>query len=189
MRLKLNSRVKTLKRQAAYSLLELTIIVLILGIMAAVVMPNYSSSDPSKLDLAAGEIADAMRFARSEAMRLGQPRGFRQQSVQKRIRVFRADTATAPWTVIYDVYHPLSKKLYDIDLDNHPFAKADSITATSAYRGTCNQNGNVYFDSNGIPRCTDPETVLLDQFDVTLTLGGHTRVVSLNSFTGQVTIQ
>lgn len=178
-----------LSRQCGYSLLELSIVVLLLGIMAAVVIPDYSASEPAKLDLAAQEFAGAMRFARSEAMRLGEPRGFRQQSSQKRIRVFRPDTGTAPWTLIYDVYHPVSKKIYDIDLDSHPFAKADSLAHNRVYQSTCNQTGSVYFDSSGIPRCTDPETVLLEEFDVTFTLGSHSRVLTLHSITGKVTIQ
>ncbi len=175
--------------QCGYSLLELTLVVLILGIMAAVVIPSFFSADPTKLDLAAREFADAMRFARSEAMRTGDPMGFRQQSSQKRIRVINFDVSTAPWTLIYDVYHPVSKKLYDIQLDTHPFARADSVAHNRGYRGSCNQPGYVYFDAGGLPRCADPETVLLDQFDVTFTLGGYSRVLSLDSITGQVTIQ
>lgn len=189
MYFKNNIQAGILKRQAGYSLVEILVVVFILGIMAAVAVPNLSSTDPSKLDLAAQEFADAMRYARSEAVRLGQPRGFRQQSVQKRIRVFRPDTATTPWALIYDVYHPVSKKLYDIELDKHPFAKVDSVTATREYEGVCNTKGNVYFDSNGIPRCVDPETALLDRFEVTLTLDNHSRVVALDSITGQVSIQ
>lgn len=174
---------------AGYSLLELTIIVLIFGIMAAVVIPNFSSSDPSKLDLAAQELADAMRFARSESIRLGEPRGFQQQTAEKRIRLFRADTATTPWTLVYDVYHPVSRKLYDVELDDHPFARVDGIAANRVYRGACNSAESVYFDAGGVPRCANPETVLLDRFDVTLTLGSHSRIVSLNSVTGQVSVQ
>ena len=184
-----NTRAEKLIRQAGFSLLEITLVVLILGIMAAAVIPNFSSTDPAKLDLAAQEFADAMRFARSEAMRLGEPRGFRQQSSQKRIRVFRPETGTSPWTLNYDIYHPVSKKLYDITLDNHPFAQVDDVTHNRVYRGTCNQAGNVYFDNSGIPRCVNPETVLLQQFDITFTLGSHSRMVSLDTITGQVSIQ
>jgi type II secretion system protein H len=177
------------QKQLGISYIEIMIVVVILGIIAAVVIPNLSSADPGKLDLAAQEFANAMRFARSEAIRVGEPRGFRQQSSQKRIRVFQPDTSTSPWTLNYDVYHPISKKLYDIQLDSHPFAAADTLSRNSVYRGTCNNQGNIYFDSNGTPWCADPETALLKQFEVTLTLSSHSRIVTLHPITGRVTVQ
>ena len=177
------------RRETAYTLVEILIVVSLLGIVAAVAVPNYSSVNPQPLDLAAEEIANAMRFARSEAMRLGSPIGFRQHSINKRIRVFRADTGTAPWTLNYDVHHPLSKHLYDIELDSHPFAAADSVSHNRVYRGACDRPRNVYFDNNGSPWCADPETVLLEQFDVTFTLGSHSRVVTLHGISGRVRVQ
>lgn len=177
------------RRETAYTLVEILIVVSILGIVAAVAIPNFSSVNPQPLDLAAEEMANAMRFARSEAMRLGSPIGFRQHSINKRIRVFRADTGTAPWTLNYDVHHPLSKHLYDIELDSHPFAAADVVSHNRVYRGTCDRPRNVYFDNNGSPWCADPETVLLEQYDVTLTLGSHSRVVTLHGISGRVTVQ
>jgi len=176
-------------RSHGVTLVELLLVVMILGVVAVVAIPDFSSGDPAQLDLAAEEFANAMRFARSEAIRTGEPRGFRQKSSTKRIRVFRPDTGTSPWTLNYDVYHPVSKQLYDIQLDDHPFAAADTVSRNRVYRGTCDTPRNVYFDRNGIPRCTDPETVFLDQFNVTLTLGAHTRVVTLHGITGRVTVQ
>jgi type II secretion system protein H len=176
-------------RSHGVTLVELLVVITLLGVVAVVAIPSFSSINPQTLDLAAEEFANAMRFARSEAMRTGEPRGFRQRSSTKRIRVFRPDTGTSPWTLNYDVYHPLSKQLYDIELDNHPFAAADSVSRNRTYRGTCNTPRNVYFDSNGVPRCTDPETVFLGEFMVTLTLGAHSRVVTLHGITGRVTVQ
>jgi len=177
------------RRESGYTLGEILIVVSLLGIVAVVAVPSFSSVDPQPLDLAAEETANAMRFARSEAMRLGRPTGFRQQSSQKRIRVFQADTGTSPWTLNYDVHHPHSKHLYDIELDRHPFAAADTLSHNRVYRGTCMKPANVYFDSNGTPWCAEPETVLLEQFDVTLTLGPHSRVVTLHGISGRVTVQ
>ena len=176
-------------RNHGVTLIELIVVVSILGVVALVAIPDFTSSNPQTHDAAAEEFASAMRFARSEALRLGSPHGFQQQSSQKRIRVFRLDTTSSPWVPIYDIHHPLSKQLYDIGLDTHPFAAAGSVSRSQTFIGSCNVNGSIYFDSNGIPRCADPETVLLEQFDVTLTFGTHSRVVTLHGITGRVTVQ
>ena len=157
--------------------------------MAAALIPSFFSNDLGKLDAAAEIQAEAMRYARSEAMRRGEPMGFRQQNGQKRMRVYSLDTGTAPWTVIYDIYHPVTKKLWDIKLDEHPFAYADAVTANRVFRGSCNAISNVYFDTHGIARCADPETVPVELYEVTLTLGSESRTVSLDGFSGKVTIQ
>jgi prepilin-type N-terminal cleavage/methylation domain-containing protein len=178
-----------LKNEQGFSLVELLIVITILGIAASVAIPDISTTNVSRLELAATEIAGAMRFARSESMAQDGPRAFNQQSNIQRIRVFTPDISTFPWSPVYDVYHPLSKQLYDIDIKNHSFATADSISHNTIYRGTCNAPEMVYFDKDGTPWCTDPETVLLDQFVVILTAGAHTRTVTLHGITGRVTVQ
>lgn len=167
----------------------MTVVVIILAVMAAVAIPHFLPADESKLNLATLEYANAIRFARSEAVRLGEPRGVHAQPAQKRIRVFRPDTGTTPWTPVYDVYHPVSKKLYDIQIDSHPFANADAVSLTPVFRDSCDRTEMIYFDAGGVPRCIDPETVLLDSLVLTVTLGGDSRVVSLSGISGRVSLQ
>jgi type II secretion system protein H len=175
--------------QRGYTLLELLVVAIIVGLVATVAMPSSSSGNAATLDLVAAEVADAIRFARGEAMRLGVARGFRQHSGTKRIRVFSMDSATTPATLVYDIYHSVDKHLYDREFEQQPFAFAGAMIRTATFRGTCNQTGNIYFDANGTPWCANPDNILLDQFDVTLTLGQASRVVRLDSITGRVTIQ
>jgi len=175
--------------QAGLSLVELLVVIMILGLAAMLAIPSFSASDHSKLDLAAEELAQAIRYARSLAMQQGAPFGFVTDAPGLRIRVFRADTGTNPWTPVFDVYHPLTKSLYDVDLANHPFAKVDNLNRSATFRGTCNAPTYVYFDTNGTPWCGDPESVLLEQGDMTFSLKGETRVVSVNGISGRVTIQ
>ena len=180
---------KSKRFQRGYTLVELTLVVLVLGIMAAAVIPALTPADSGKLHVAANEVADAMRFARSEAMRLHQPIGFRFFVTQKEIQVYRPDTSSVPWTAVYDIYHPVSKKKYKFKLDEQLFAATDSASIVRNYRGICRTPAKIYFDANGTARCLDPSTTLLDEYVVTLSTGDHTRVVSLDPITGRVTIQ
>lgn len=178
-----------MRSQTGLTLLELTQVIAILAIVALVALPQLSATDPARLDVAAHEFAEAIRFARSEAIRRGVPMGFRQQNGQKRMRVYSLDTGTSPWTVIYDVYHPVTKKLWDIKLDEHPFARADTVDNNRVFRGTCDNWSNVYFDPSGAGFCANPETVPVQSYDITLTLGNLSRVVMLDGVSGLVTIQ
>ncbi|MGI9262645.1 MAG: pilus assembly FimT family protein [Woeseiaceae bacterium] len=172
-----------------YTLTELLIVVAIMGLAATVALPSLSAGDAAKVDQVAAEIANSMRFARSESMRLGNARGFRQQSSAKRIRIFRPDTGTTPPTPVYDVYHPIDKHLFDRQFDPQPFGFSGALSHNRVYRGVCNSPGFVYFDVEGTPWCADPVNVLLDRFEVTVTLGSITRVVTLHGITGRVTVQ
>ncbi len=175
--------------QRGYTLVELVLVLVIISVLATVVMPTLAPGQSIKLDLAATEIAAAMRFARVEALRLGVARGFRQESTAKRVRVFSMDTQTTPATLVYDIYHPIDKQIYDRNFGQQPFAFSGDMNYTQSYRGTCNTPENIFFDAGGIPWCADPDNVLLDRFDVTLTLGANSRVVTLHGLTGRVTIQ
>lgn len=171
------------------SLAEILVVLAILAMAAVLAIPSLYPTDPHALDLAAQQVAEAMRYARNEAMRTGQPYGFRQNSSSERIRVFRVDSTISPWGPVYDVYHPLDKRPYDIVLSSHPFARVDGVAHNRVFRGSCNTPRNVYFDASGTPWCLDPETVLLQQFDVTLTLDAASRMVTLDGITGRVTVQ
>ena len=175
--------------EIGYTLIELVITVTVIAVIAAIAVPAFSSGTDKRLHMAAAEFAAAMRFARSESIRTGEPHGFRQQSTDKRIRVFRLDDATNPPTLVYDVYHPIDKQLYDIDLDLHPLAYADTVVRAPDFHGVCNKTGNIYFDSNGTPWCASPDTVLLETFNLTLDLGSDRRTVIVDGITGRVTVR
>ncbi len=176
-------------RQLGLNLVELAIVVAILSITAAVAIPNLASTHSSTLDLSAEEFAQAIRFARSESLRTGNPHGFFLQVANKRIRVFRADMGTNPPTPVYDIYHPVSKQPYDVDLDTHSFAEAASIQTSSSYEFTCNDERYTIFEAQGVPYCGDPIDVLLRDGAITFSLAGDTRKTTLYGLTGRVTVQ
>ena len=176
-------------RQSAYTLTELVIVVATLAIIAAIAMPSFSPGSDRRIDLAAAEFAAAMRFARSESIRTGQPHGFRFLVNQYRIRVYAVDTAGAPWTWVYDVYHPVTKQLHDYTFPPELAGPAVPVTHVPEYRGTCDRQGAVYFDANGTPWCLEPETVLLESYRLDLTAPAGDATVTLDGITGKVTVQ
>ncbi len=177
-------------RLRGYTLTELVTVVTIVAVIAAIAAPATTSSPNKEIDLAAAEFAAAIRFARSESIRTGQPYGFQQNdSAKQRIRVFRADTTTNPWARVFDVYHPVDKQLYDFDLDDQTIAAATSIARSTVYKGTCDLPGAVYFDAHGSPWCASPENVLLESYTLDLQLGAALRTVVLDGITGRVTVQ
>ncbi len=82
--------------------------------IAGLVVVGRSSSvdDEIRLDLATSEVAGALRFARSEAIRTGRHHGARIESTQQRIRVYQLDVSGSPAVEEYVVAHPV---------DKHPF--------------------------------------------------------------------
>lgn len=171
------------------SLIEITIFVAIIGIIAAIAFPSLKSSEKYQREAIAQQFADAIRYARSESIRVGQPHGFRYLTNQKRIRVFTADTGTNPATLVFDVYHPIDKQLYDYTLPSEAWTASNPIQHVYAYRGTCDTIAIIYFDANGTPWCNDPSNVLLDYFNLEINVGSGQTVVHLDGLTGRVTMQ
>lgn len=176
-------------RSHGFSLLELLLVLIVLGIVAVAAVPGLSSGDHKRLELAANEIAGAMRYARSEALRTGEPKGFQLQLTEPRIRVVSVDTSSNPWTPRYDVEHPGVHNFYDINLTSHTYGGIDGMVSDAVFHSNCNSPNLIFFDAGGMPSCGDSGGALVDQFTVTLFYGALSRVVKLHSITGRVTVQ
>ena len=165
------------------------IVVTIVALLAAVSMPSFAPSEKYQREAIAQQFADAIRYARMEAMRTGKPYGFRYLANEERIRVFRADETTNPFTMVFDVYHPIDKQLYDYTLPQEAWTNSNPVRHVSAYRGTCDTSATIYFDTNGAPWCNDPNNVLLENFDLEINIWSGQVVVRLEGVTGKVNIQ
>ena len=175
--------------QVGYTLIELIITITTIAVIAAIAVPAFSPVKEKETQQAAEQFAAAIRFARTESMRTGEPHGFRFLTNQYRIRVFTVDSSANPWTWTWDVYHPVTKQLYDYTFPSELAGADPPVTHTPAYRGTCDRQGVVYFDANGTPWCLEPETVLLESYRLDFVAGNASVAVRLDGITGRVKVQ
>ncbi len=173
--------------QQGTSYIELVIAVTILGIVAAAAMPQLSSTDSLKLDNAANEVANAIRFAQAEATRIKISYGINTDAANERIRVYSLPGTTPT----YDVYHPIDKKPYDIQLKTDAYvAGVDLVSASFAFAGAASSSTNLDFSAEGNPKVTSAGTdYMLSSGSITLSYHGQQRIISIASMTGRVTVQ
>ena len=180
--------------QKGYTLVELLVVAIIVGIVASVAVPSGSSGDGLKLDLAAAEVAGALRFARSEALRTGEGHGLTVSQATQKVTVKKYDLTTAPISALYTLTHPISKHPYDFNVNTTPGTKGVIISNSQDvfnYTGL-GRRRSLIFDGNGTPKWivgSGPTTYLLSDGSIELSYGQQQRLVLVATLTGRVTIQ
>ena len=173
-----------------YTLVEILIVVTILGIVALVAIPNFPSNT-HKLDLAVAETAQALRFARSEAMRTGQLRGVRVNPASDRVQVFRI-TSLLPPTFAYDVRHPVDKKLYDLQFQSDQQVRGIDISNVTFQYAAAPSVEYLFFSDGGVPLTPNPfggAAWMLTLGNITLRYGNKTSMIDIAPMTGRVSVR
>lgn len=162
--------------------------------MAAVVIPDSSPSSEHKLDLAAGQIAQALRFAQSESLRTGEHHGVTISQVTQTVTVAKWDLTTDPVSTELVPYHPVDKQAFAFDADRISLAPGVSITnASDAFLyAVVGRRRSLIFDPRGAPvwvRGSDDSVFPLLDGSVELGSGQNSRRVTVAPGTGRVTVQ
>ena len=175
--------------QRGFTFLELLVVIAIVGLIAMVAMPSSTSGDAARLDLATAEVADAVRFAREESRHTGFIHGVSIDLANNRVRVFRLDEAPDPNLKVFDVYQPISKQLYTIQLGASPYGGVQLNELGGDMLGPCTDPGNIAFDSGGVVRCVEPVATRITEAVIELELGGLGLTISIDDYTGRVSIE
>ena len=144
-----------------YTLIEVVLVALVLGVLASVALPSLSEPDGrQRLELAAQEIADALRFARDESVRTSGVLGVRVDRVAGRLTVFTPDLDALPIVPSATLDHPLRRQPWDLVLSASRWTagvKVSNATGPFDLVGLTPQPA-VYFDVRGHPFGLDPAT-------------------------------
>ena len=188
-----------MKLARGVSLVELTATVALLGIIALVVIPNLSSTDPKKLELAVTRVASALQFARNEAKRTGEMRAViidndGTYGLADDLAVLENITAWVGGKPTGDLdYHPLSKQPYSLDVTDIPMSAGvafDTGSKPFSYQNVTGNHQVIYFTDRGRPVWTDGvNTQRLLSGVVKLRMGDLKSSVTLHPVTGKVKVQ
>jgi prepilin-type N-terminal cleavage/methylation domain-containing protein len=182
-------------RRQGVTLAEMLVVVALLAIAATIVIPKADAISPAAVDAAAGQVADALRFARREAIRTGAYHVVKLDTTAQTLRVYRLTTSGA---IAEDtgtpVLHPVDMRTYNIGFSNDPAASTTIVSAVFRYQSGATTT-YAAFGPDGAPAdahgwwtlklyVTDP---LQTDGVVTLNRGGVVKTVTVAASTGRVT--
>lgn len=176
-----------------FSLVELLLVVAILGIIAAVVLPQLSSSEPQKLTVAAEETANTLRFAFSEAERTGGYVLVDGKSASGHLKAFYSTDKgeSPPDAGTSALIDPLTKRAIDLFPGATPFAQG--VTLTPQFRA----GGQVWSQIligpglsqiQGYDGKNNSKGLLQANSGVVLALGSKSLTVAISETSGLVTL-
>ncbi|MGE5296818.1 MAG: GspH/FimT family pseudopilin [Solirubrobacterales bacterium] len=161
-------------RDGGFTIVELMIVLVILGVAAAIVVPMAGSAAPLQLRSAANMVAADLEYAKSLSITTG--RNYR----------VSFDTTANTYEILdpngLAVSHPVTKKdRYLVSFSDD--GRLDQVTIQSAVFGATSE---VRFDYLGTPYSSS--SALTSEGVVTLEAGGATRTVTVSAVTGLVSV-
>lgn len=171
---------------SGFTLLEMLVVGIILGVVATVTLPLLNSNDPQKLQVAAEESANALRFALSEAKRTGGYILVDGKSTTGHLKLYYSNSSGNLNTAILD---PVTKRALDIDVATGAFTSGVTLTPQFMAGGSAKKKlliGPGITQLQGFDSST--EGILQANSGVLLNLGSQSVMVKLDQATGLVTL-
>src|SRR6266571_8450635 len=124
---------KSAQSSRGFTLLETLLAVVLIGIVALAAVPLLSSQNPTKLDVAAAEVGNALRFAISEAGRINGCTWVEGSAPGHLLVWSSAACDSTAWGPLSD---PLTKRALDVDTSGPAFSGQVSMAVSFMYGTT-----------------------------------------------------
>ena len=179
-----------LQLQHGYTFVELAIVAALVAVFAAAALPDLRPSQYAKLDLATAQLAEAIRFARDEAIRTGDPIYVEIDWNTDRFLIATADLSGATAAAGATLRHPIDRKLLDIIVSGAATTSGVEIMSDPFDYPLGGTQPSVLFDGQGLPfRKAGGSEQLMTLGEIDLALGNLQRTVFVAPITGRVTIR
>ncbi|NLK42651.1 MAG: prepilin-type N-terminal cleavage/methylation domain-containing protein [Planctomycetes bacterium] len=168
-----NLNIKTFRRTAAFTLIEILVTVVILAIAALIAVPMMGSAADIQVRSAAHRLAADLEYAKNMAITYQRPFAV----------VFDTSAGNTNGYQIPNESHPVSGQDFDVRFAKERNLSRVKITRLTLEPGT--SPTTVTFDYMGTPKIGEDS---LNKGQITLTADGFSLVVNIEPLTGYVTI-
>jgi len=165
--------------RGGYTMIEVVVVMLVMGILAAVAAPRYSSSTARfRAEAAARRVVADINFVRTRAMMKG--------SVAEGWISFFPDTEEYKMSATPNPDRPNSEYWVDLTKTAYP---AEILSVLFTNSAGFSGNGIVQFDMYGTPLVGNAPQAPMSSSAIVVASGRVTRVVAIDPATGKASIQ
>ena len=165
-----------------FTLVEILMVVVILGIAAACVVPQLSSRDDLKTAAAARVVMADLIYAQNRAISVQQTQYVAFDTAGKKYALLGG------WDPQVAVTHPIHKTSY---VTRFSTAATDSLKEVELTSASFDGQAGLAFDPLGAPLAVQENgtaSALNAKGEIKLTVGGHTLTVTVEPYTGEINV-
>lgn len=168
------------RKHAGFTVLEVLVTVAIVGLIASVALPSFSSLDEDRLETAAARVASTLRFARDQATSTRQYVGIEVFPAPETLQVFSFDMSVDPPVKNFTVLDPLTKAPLILNFKELGVALGDIEFENEL---------DLVFTPDGTPTIPGDLAYLSAQSFMELKLGAMGRKITIDAVTGRIGIE